>query len=40
MGLFKGFRNEKMSKIKVLFICHANKWIEEVRNVVIGDVGL
>lgn len=23
-----------------LFCCHANKWIEEVRNVVIGDVGL
>lgn len=22
MGLFKAFRNEKMSKIKVLFICH------------------
>lgn len=29
-----------MSKIKVLFICHANKWVEEVRNVVNGDVGL
>lgn len=24
MGLFKAFRNEKMSKIKVLFICHGN----------------